>query len=266
VVSQKWQGHTGVFRVGSPVKERKKMVLSREELLAHRGIYRKEHKLETKAYNRVYKQEHRSETKAYNHMYRQGHKSARSAYNRMYRETHRDAYRAYMRDYMRGYGILYRPNHRENQRVSDEKYYGNDEHRQKCLETGRNRRLLFPSLVRAQDSINRHKRRASKAQTGGSHTLAEWEARVIEFNYCCAYCGEPVAKPEKDHVIPISKGGTSNIDNIVPACPHCNRTKHTNIWVVGQTGISSDTVVATTNPGCKEHSKSTLKLSRKAGF
>jgi len=115
VVSQKWQGHTGVFRVGSPVKERKKMVLSREELLAHRGIYRKEHKLEIKAYN---------------HVYRQEHKSARNASNRMYRETHRDACRAYlrdyiMRDYVKDYRILYRQNHREEKRVSGRAYNQN---------------------------------------------------------------------------------------------------------------------------------------------
>lgn len=42
-------------------------------------------------------------------------------------------------------------------------------------------------------------------------------------NGLCVYCG---AKADSvDHVIPLSKGGTHNIDNLVPCCMSCNRKK-----------------------------------------
>lgn len=39
----------------------------------------------------------------------------------------------------------------------------------------------------------------------------------------CTYCGEPA--DTLDHIIPISKGGTSARDNLTPACRSCNRRK-----------------------------------------
>jgi 5-methylcytosine-specific restriction endonuclease McrA len=41
----------------------------------------------------------------------------------------------------------------------------------------------------------------------------------------CAYCGEPTTNPERDHVQPLSNGGKTVPENIVPACPTCNRSK-----------------------------------------
>lgn len=39
----------------------------------------------------------------------------------------------------------------------------------------------------------------------------------------CTYCGVPAE--HLDHVIPRSRGGTSNDDNLVPACARCNLAK-----------------------------------------
>lgn len=40
----------------------------------------------------------------------------------------------------------------------------------------------------------------------------------------CAYCGD-LFPDEVDHVIPVSRGGTSDRDNLAPACIRCNRDK-----------------------------------------
>lgn len=45
----------------------------------------------------------------------------------------------------------------------------------------------------------------------------------------CAYCGEPTRDPERDHVHPLSDGGDTVPENIVPACPSCNRSKSTDV-------------------------------------
>jgi 5-methylcytosine-specific restriction endonuclease McrA len=40
----------------------------------------------------------------------------------------------------------------------------------------------------------------------------------------CAYCGQRAATT-LDHVVPVSKGGTNHIDNLLGSCGTCNRSK-----------------------------------------
>jgi 5-methylcytosine-specific restriction endonuclease McrA len=74
----------------------------------------------------------------------------------------------------------------------------------------------------------RHKRRA-KLKAAGTFTIEEWDDRLIEYNHCCAYCYKPFSADELtiDHMIPLSRGGTNTIDNLVPACRSCNSRKWT---------------------------------------
>ena len=48
-------------------------------------------------------------------------------------------------------------------------------------------------------------------------------------DYTCVYCGKSLwkngIKLEVDHIIPISKGGTDDIDNLTTSCRKCNREK-----------------------------------------
>ncbi len=69
-----------------------------------------------------------------------------------------------------------------------------------------------------------HRRRARQRGAPGSHTTAEWQALVSECGGRCAYCdeGKPLAR---DHVIPLVRGGSNDISNIVPACKSCNSSK-----------------------------------------
>jgi 5-methylcytosine-specific restriction endonuclease McrA len=68
------------------------------------------------------------------------------------------------------------------------------------------------------------KRRAAKAGNGGSFTAEEWKALKKECGGVCLCCGKK-KKLTVDHVIPVSKGGTSYISNIQPLCQSCNASK-----------------------------------------
>jgi 5-methylcytosine-specific restriction endonuclease McrA len=47
--------------------------------------------------------------------------------------------------------------------------------------------------------------------------------------YNCQYCGAHGGDLECDHVVPISKGGTNEMGNLVTACAKCNREKRAKI-------------------------------------
>lgn len=76
-----------------------------------------------------------------------------------------------------------------------------------------------------------NQRRVKRLGNGGSHTLGEWETLKAQYNFTCPNCHrkEPEVKLTRDHIIPLSKGGSDNIENIQPLCGRCNCSKHTEI-------------------------------------
>jgi 5-methylcytosine-specific restriction endonuclease McrA len=84
-------------------------------------------------------------------------------------------------------------------------------------------RALNPDMVRLQEK----RRRARKMGAIGSHTLREWEMLKKEYSYLCPFCqaSEPEIRLTQDHIIPLSRGGGDDIDNIQPLCFSCNSSK-----------------------------------------
>jgi 5-methylcytosine-specific restriction endonuclease McrA len=79
-----------------------------------------------------------------------------------------------------------------------------------------------PEVKRAKEQAYRARRVAA----AGSFTGAEWLELVARWGNVCAYRGE-VGPLEPDHRVPLARGGTNFIDNILPACRRCNAEKHT---------------------------------------
>ena len=52
----------------------------------------------------------------------------------------------------------------------------------------------------------------------------EWEEKLKRLNYQCQVCGSK-ENITIDHIIPLSKGGTNDIDNLQPLCKSCNSRK-----------------------------------------
>jgi 5-methylcytosine-specific restriction endonuclease McrA len=81
----------------------------------------------------------------------------------------------------------------------------------------RTARLTYPapSVIRLEHMIRRPRPRVK---------LSKREVFRRD-NYTCQYCGRQTPHLTIDHVVPRHKGGGHRWDNLVAACPPCNRRK-----------------------------------------
>lgn len=71
------------------------------------------------------------------------------------------------------------------------------------------------------------RRRARKATAENNFSTNDWKSALMYFDNKCAYCLSYHDGLQQDHIIPLSKGGGYTPQNIIPACPKCNRSKYT---------------------------------------
>lgn len=96
-----------------------------------------------------------------------------------------------------------------------------EKNRAKKLAINRAWKRKNPEKVVAHENC----RRTRLSGAGGSYTSSEWKQLCGKFKHRCLCCGRK--RPlTADHVIPVSKGGHSNISNIQPLCQPCNSSKN----------------------------------------
>jgi 5-methylcytosine-specific restriction endonuclease McrA len=89
-------------------------------------------------------------------------------------------------------------------------------------------RRKFPAKVPAAARARYAKRRKGRlARVDNDLTASEWAALLAAWGGC-AYCHAQDAALQRDCVMPISRGGRYTVENVVPACPSCNASKHNN--------------------------------------
>lgn len=167
------------------------------------------------------------------------------AYNKAYRKAHRNqitknkrARYAANREVLLDKQQTYIKSHTEQRKATTHRYYLN--HKEACAARTKAYRQAHPAEVRKWAIawskahpqvavIKRQRRQARKRSLPATLSIAEWETILAAFKYRCAYCGKKRSHLTQDHVIPLSKGGGTIKENIVPACTSCNSRKGPNL-------------------------------------
>lgn len=138
-------------------------------------------------------------------------------YNLQYRLDHKDEIKQWNREYYFQRHDVELESRRENYK----------QHKAERLELNRAWRKANPEQSAKIAYIAKHRRRARKANAIGSHTTADIERIYLAQNGCCAYCDMPLPadKYHLDHIIPLSRGGSDNADNLTISCSRCNLSK-----------------------------------------
>lgn len=144
----------------------------------------------------AYRETRRETDKIYHKNYHQRHSERERVYRRIYRATHQE--------HIRQYAKRYRQTHAHEKRVQ--------------------------TLTRI----------ARKKQAPGSYTAQQIRDLYQRQHGCCYYCKTKFGKGKNayhmDHIVPLSRGGTNDIHNIVLACPPCNLKKGGKLlheWIEG---------------------------------
>jgi len=168
----------------------------------------------------------------------------RRAYQAAYRAAHAEhlrtlkaAYAAAHRAEIHVYNVAYRAAHLAEALARDAAYHGahREENRTRCatyraahLAEERTRAAAYRAAHPEVASAHTRRHRAAKRNAPvNDFTAAQWREMQEHFEHRCAYCGRQVkGHLTRDHLTPLSKGGSHTLANIVPACRSCNSKKH----------------------------------------
>ncbi len=180
----------------------------------HQKNYHERHKRKINARKRKWRRaNYLKNTNYYRNYYRQ-HKDAMRETNKRWRSRNRVKVRKaqrrrYWADPVRycGYAKKYAPRFPEVVRKRGREYAKNN-----------------PEKIR----VLLHQRRARIEKADGRFTHQEWRELCTSYKWLCGYCETKltIKTASPDHRIPLARGGTNYIQNIIPSCLPCNLRKH----------------------------------------
>lgn len=170
-----------------------------EAVRAQDRQYYAEHKERKRKQARIRRQRNREKALVYEHKRYERDKTKRLAAGKAYRLAHQEAKNQRDRAYQQA--------HPEIHRAANARYRKNHPESHQFAEA---------------------KRRATKANAPiNDLTRVQWEEIKQSYHHRCVYCRKKPSRLTKDHLTPLSKGGSHTKSNIVPACGSCNSRKGT---------------------------------------
>jgi len=187
------------------------------------------HKEQVDRKNKAYKDAHLEQDRAYHKAYAEAHKEHLSEYHAMYYEENKE-------QMLENNKQNYQEN-REQKLASQQAY--REANKEKVADS--KRRYAKTEGGRISARAHGYKRRAQKRESGGTHTPKQLREQLERQKRRCYYSACGHAKLigvawHADHVVPLSRGGSNSIENIVIACPDCNLRKHDKLpheWLDG---------------------------------
>lgn len=170
-----------------------------------------------KSCNKAYREAHHARIQEYKVEYRRANSAELVEKQKVYYEAHR----AHTIRYLRAY---YRKNIANSQEYRKEWYASN---REELSLYKKAYNKAKPEIARVCNAV----REARKRSNGGSLTPQQWREIKDRYDHTCLCCGrkEPEIRLSIDHVIPVTKGGSGNADNIQPLCRSCNSRKNNKV-------------------------------------
>lgn len=159
-------------------------------------------------------------------------KQCKSQSDHVYMSAHREErkqYRQSRRELDKHYMVAYRQEHSEELKTYDATYKAT--HREHSNRRHRAYLIRYYQTERGQIQrrVSTANRRARKRNATGKHTLKELRQQYDRQKGRCYYCHEKLDKDRSswvaEHIVPLSRGGSNSIDNIVVACRTCNLKK-----------------------------------------
>ena len=154
--------------------------------------------------------------KAYEANYKAAHRQQQNTYNARYRASHREETKVS--------SAAWRAAHPKEEKASQAANYAT--HRTEA----RARHAAWEAAHPVARRIIQSRRRARKKALPATLTIEQWRSILAAYKHRCAYCRKKESKRRpltQDHVVPLTKGGGTTRENIVPACQPCNSRKST---------------------------------------
>jgi len=172
-----------------------------------------------KQYNKAYREANIEAVRAREIAYAEVHKAEKKAVNAAYRQANKEKLRKAAKEW--------RAKNRPRLLAQKAAHYAaNRDHYQRLMKE-------WAATHREEKYTHVANRDAREKGAAGSHTPKQWLDLLASYHGLCVYCG--AKGTTRDHIVPIKKDGSNDIENIVPACKLCNSKKRTTsvlVWMV----------------------------------